>query len=285
MKRLLGIAALILSCSCAYIFASAPTWWAERGLRGAAYDESSEASINANYNIALQGQLMHIAKQAAAELDAKYPQGAGDGIHALINSFDGYSVLNPSATSANLETNYKAINIGQLKAVSKLFYDRLWEIHGNYPEAITWPLGITFSGGAGKYPWADLPLPTAANYDSEMNKNYILANIGQLKFLFSWSLAAAKYSDVNNNGVDDRWEIKYFGNLTSYTPDGDLDGDGISNLDEYLFGTNPAVDDTLLNDASGSQMEYNNLSMVKKAGPSHFTRDSEGNIIEMIKSE
>jgi alpha-tubulin suppressor-like RCC1 family protein len=44
--------------------------------------------------------------------------------------------------------------------------------------------------------------------------------------------------DSNHNGVDDRWEMHNFGNLTQ-SPDADFDGDGISNLKEYLRGTDP----------------------------------------------
>lgn len=44
--------------------------------------------------------------------------------------------------------------------------------------------------------------------------------------------------DTNHNGLDDRWELEYFGNLNQ-TANGDFDGDGISNLQELLRGTNP----------------------------------------------
>lgn len=44
--------------------------------------------------------------------------------------------------------------------------------------------------------------------------------------------------DPNHNGMDDRWEMEYFGNFDQ-PGDADLDGDGISNLTEYLRGTDP----------------------------------------------
>jgi alpha-tubulin suppressor-like RCC1 family protein len=44
--------------------------------------------------------------------------------------------------------------------------------------------------------------------------------------------------DTNHNGMDDRWEMEYFGNLGA--PAGsDSDGDGISDLQEFLRGTDP----------------------------------------------
>jgi alpha-tubulin suppressor-like RCC1 family protein len=44
--------------------------------------------------------------------------------------------------------------------------------------------------------------------------------------------------DTNHNGLDDRWELAYFGNLDQ-TANGDFDGDGISNFQELARGTDP----------------------------------------------
>jgi lysozyme len=45
--------------------------------------------------------------------------------------------------------------------------------------------------------------------------------------------------DLDNDGLGDAWELQYFGNLNA-NPNDDPDGDGASNLREYLAGTNPA---------------------------------------------
>ena len=45
--------------------------------------------------------------------------------------------------------------------------------------------------------------------------------------------------DEDLDGLSDGWELQYFGNLYSQTGSGDADGDGISNRDEFLDGTNP----------------------------------------------
>ncbi len=44
--------------------------------------------------------------------------------------------------------------------------------------------------------------------------------------------------DANGNGIPDVWETAMFGNLTN-TAAGDNDGDGMSNLEEYLADTHP----------------------------------------------
>ena len=46
-------------------------------------------------------------------------------------------------------------------------------------------------------------------------------------------------SDTDGDGMDDAWELEHFGNLDR-DGTGDFDGDGISDLDEYLNGTDPS---------------------------------------------
>lgn len=51
-------------------------------------------------------------------------------------------------------------------------------------------------------------------------------------------LDAASFPDTDTDGLNDGWEIAYFGNLDA-TPEGDADADYNSNLTEYLAGTSP----------------------------------------------
>lgn len=44
--------------------------------------------------------------------------------------------------------------------------------------------------------------------------------------------------DTDGDGMDDRWEMQRFGDL-SQTGDADLDGDGLTNLQEFEYGTDP----------------------------------------------
>jgi subtilisin family serine protease len=45
--------------------------------------------------------------------------------------------------------------------------------------------------------------------------------------------------DSDGNGLPDWWELEYFGHLTGTDPNADADHDGMSNLEEWLAGTNP----------------------------------------------
>lgn len=44
--------------------------------------------------------------------------------------------------------------------------------------------------------------------------------------------------DTDGDGMDDRWELQRFGNL-SRTGDADIDGDGLTNLQEFQYNTDP----------------------------------------------
>src|SRR5207302_6971493 len=45
-------------------------------------------------------------------------------------------------------------------------------------------------------------------------------------------------TDSDGDGMDDSWELQYFGTLTR-DGTGDFDGDGVSDLNEFLAGTDP----------------------------------------------
>jgi alpha-tubulin suppressor-like RCC1 family protein len=85
--------------------------------------------------------------------------------------------------------------------------------------------------------------------------------------------------DSNGDGMADIWKMNYFGTL-SVNPNGDPDGDGLTNLQEYQGGTNPNVDDSTV---PGSRLNYiydlgGWLQTVSGAHSGSVSPDSEGNI-------
>ena len=90
----------------------------------------------------------------------------------------------------------------------------------------------------------------AVDLGGETNDTVLLANVsgaheGLYSVLVSNAVGTATstpvrlYLDTDLDGLPDSWEITYFNSLTFQRGGGDRDGDGASNLDEFLDGTNP----------------------------------------------
>lgn len=107
---------------------------------------------------------------------------------------------------------------------------------------------VAATGVGLSYQWLSNGIPIlGATGDSLVVSNLVLigTNLGYFSVIVSnaaglavTSAPAALWPDVNGNGIPDWWEMYYFGNLNQ-SADGDFDGDGVNNLDEYLEGTNP----------------------------------------------
>ncbi len=50
--------------------------------------------------------------------------------------------------------------------------------------------------------------------------------------------------DTDGDGLPDWWEERHFGGPTAADPDEDADGDGLTNMEEFLLGTDPTNPDT-----------------------------------------
>lgn len=206
--------------------AAPPGWWS--GTETRILEEEGD---EANYAPANLGQLKYVAKQAQKHLDAALVDGAGTEISSFVANFTPKAGV--TYTSQELEeiisANYAPVNLGQVKAVAKPFYDRLllagYDTKANliargYPS--TW---------AYDYPWD----PT-----TPVSENYAPANLGQLKMVFSFDLTDF---DTDQDGLPDWWEMEYFSDLNQ-DAEGDFDGDGISNHQERRFGSSPTSIDT-----------------------------------------
>ncbi len=222
-----------------------PAWWFQRNviLRTNPNNLNPDFNKPGDYPVAndfaalTQGQLKNIALAAYDEFVADV--GASEDLDALIGK---WIQINPQThkreEKVTEKTNdYAVVNLGQLKAVAKPFYDAL----------------ITLNAIPG-YPW-----DTAPNSPSD----YSIANVGQAKQLFFFDLTQFGYGsgtptdpithnpgwvDATNNGWPNTWLGYYhvdFGSLGGV--DGDIDADGLTTLQEYRLGTsltkkdNPAV--------------------------------------------
>ena len=188
-RFILAVGLLTLGLSVA---AAPPAWWTNSGTKIV----DSQWQPN-NFGPVNQGQLKNVATQAKKHLDialagfhdAQGITGAGAAVNALVAGFQN-----------NPNTNYAPANLGQLKAVAKVFYDRLNEVGYSKDEIPAGRDPVT------AYPW------TAATSD---DTNYSPANIGQLKRVFSFDLTADCDDNGAGNGLPDWWERHYFGHTGS----------------------------------------------------------------------
>ncbi|HBJ84581.1 MAG TPA: sugar-binding protein [Verrucomicrobiales bacterium] len=147
-----------------------------------------------------QGQLKNFVRAAVEEMNAKLPGGAGEALNNLVVGW---------RANAGTADDYAAANVGQLKAMGKLVRARLEELNLSVP-----------------------PLGTATTDDDD---NYALANLGQAKTVFNFAIEGG---DADGDGVMDAWEMEHFGTL-GRDLSLDTDGDGVSDHDEWLAGTDP----------------------------------------------
>ncbi len=54
--------------------------------------------------------------------------------------------------------------------------------------------------------------------------------------------AAAMFTDSDHDGIDDNWELLFFGNLQTADSSSDYDRDGYSDVQEYLNNRNRYLD-------------------------------------------
>lgn len=60
-----------------------------------------------------------------------------------------------------------------------------------------------------------------------------------VKFSVSETIDRDSTSDLDGNGLDDDWEREHFLQTSGTDPDGDPDGDGLSNVYEFIVGSDP----------------------------------------------
>jgi hypothetical protein len=212
----------IIMATCAAAFSqSQPGWWTNPATR--ILDPNVQDTIASHYSPANAGQLKNMALNAMEHLDDKLPDGAGSQVRTLVNGF-----------AAEGELDYAPINLGQLMAVAKPFYDRL--VSAGYDSKANlinrgYPSNWTFN-----YPW---------NPNTPVEQNYQAANVGQLMMVFSFALdgfAPASLDDSDEDGIPDWLEGHVFGG-SGETAAGDYDSDAISNISELVAYADPMADE------------------------------------------
>lgn len=196
-----------------------PDWWFERDIIARIPAQAANPSpvypthypAADDFSVANIGQFKKVATAAAEELNAKLPApGAGSEINALVASW--IAAPGPSV----VRDDFAALNEGQLKAVAKLFYDRLLSV-GQPPSFVSF---------AEPYPWSI----SASDDDA-----FALVNLGQVKRAFSFIVISPAevedpyLKDSDGDGIPDGWEIEQ-----GLDPFDSADADNMSGGQTYL---------------------------------------------------
>lgn len=215
--------------------ASYPSWWFEREVIPRLDPNNPSPSwlghhyhAPDDFGAVNAGQLRWMATAAFDELEARLQGGAGPGVSSLIKNWFELDPINgqvaspdnPASTfhldvdghrvpkTTSVQDDFVAVNLGQVKAVVRLFYEQL-----------------VSKGYANRFPSA-----------GGQADDFALVNLGQLKRLFSFDPAG----DLDKDGMDDAWELANGLNPSNANDqNADDDGDGLSNSEEFLSGSNP----------------------------------------------
>jgi hypothetical protein len=257
-----------------------PAWWGQAHSSDPATPSTLDVSAAMNANPqnnkgpANIGQAKHMARSAILALRAEgLTQLANDIENDLVGLNRPIPSWNSPSDLTEREKQKAPLLIGQLKAIAHPFYNRLnsispsWvlaQIQQNHNEAAVlgthyWRvMGYPDYTNGGWFPW---------NPASPLIQNKTIANIGQLKALFSLEFADL---DSDADGLLDAWEqmlIEQSGDpssmtLANITPQGDVDNDGVSNLLEYQLGLSAYQSDSDA-DGYGDRLSVNQALYLK----------------------
>lgn len=194
-----------------------PVWWSKQGVWSLAPES--------NLSVATIGQAKHMVSKALIELEPKLPPSAFADLKEDIAEIVDLTL---PATPAEFEAQKSILVLGQLKALSKPFYDCLRGFDNAWVDLRMQRSGIRLHEPTPTNPFAYSPYPWTESIDDDLNK--AIATIGQLKAAFSLPFESWITPDP----------------LTPALPWGavDTDGDGLSDLTEIALGLNPNLADT-----------------------------------------
>jgi hypothetical protein len=163
-------------------------------------------------------------------------------ILSLLTLVCGHAQAQPSRFTYDLPGDLVSVATSNWAGIAIIAQPQSQLLETNAPVS----LSVVASGLGLTYQWYSNGIPIAgATNDTLLFLNLASSHFANYTVVLSnasgvvASTPAALWFDSNANGLPDWWEVRYFGNLDQ-TADGDFDGDGVSNLDEYLEGTNPA---------------------------------------------
>jgi hypothetical protein len=198
------------------VLAVDPAWWTDAGVTGTSSNKSP-ANI---------GQVKNMAANFHMELNGGFtgsheyllPGGAGIPLNEIFPDKPG-----PTASNQWVADQLQVANIGQLKHVASFYYERLNILAPKWVEEQMEENGIDMTSWEHPVPW---------DPDTPVAENNVVANLGQLKLVFS--LRIREDDEATPDQIPDLLEHILYGSNTGNGSTTDYDGDGLSDRDELF---------------------------------------------------
>jgi YD repeat-containing protein len=211
------------------------------GQRTAKVAIGGNAAIKDHYHYDESGMLLGITNETGT-LKREYIYLAGMKVASLIddsyaNEWDGFDAppSNNTSPTANAGTDISVLAGATIT------------LNGSSSSDPDGPITYLWSGQDLSDPTAVSPTVVTVDAGATTTRSYTLTVTDAGGLTDSNTITVVLYSATDDSDVDsllDGWEFTHFGDITSYTGADDPDGDGITNVNEYLQGTDPNVANT-----------------------------------------
>lgn len=185
--------------------------------------------------------------EAATTIDSanRYAYGGNIGWVSFVGDTNNGAVIGEYVCSGYIySANVGWINLGNGAPTNGIYYQNLsTNDFGVNQDGLGNLRGYAYCANAGWINFENLGAPKFDLKTGNFSGYVYSANCGWISLSSAFSYVQTDTIrpgvDSDGDGIADAWELQHFGNLTTANAKSDFDGDGFTDLQEYLAGTDP----------------------------------------------